>query len=80
MLNTIKQKLETSFPGAEVTVTDESADHVEHNPTGAHLGVNITFQGFAGKTMVEQHQMIYAALEEELKGQIHALKITTRVQ
>jgi BolA family transcriptional regulator, general stress-responsive regulator len=71
----IKQKLENALEGSQVEVLDESSLHFEHNATGAHLAVTISFPGFDGKSMVEQHQMIYKVLEEEMKGQIHALKI-----
>ena len=80
MLNLIKQKLESSFPGAKVQIADTSAGHETHNSSGAHLAVLITYQGFAGKSLVEQHQMVYAALKEEMKEQVHALKIKTRAE
>ena len=80
MLNRIKQKLETAFPGAKVQVADTSAGHETHNSAGAHLAVSITYQGFAGKSLVEQHQMVYAVLKEEMKEQVHALKIKTRIE
>ncbi|MBI4151755.1 BolA family transcriptional regulator [Candidatus Woesearchaeota archaeon] len=74
----IKTKLEHAFPGANVEVEDESAEHAGHGASGAHLAVVISYDGFAGKTKVEQHQMVYASLQEELRHQVHALKITTR--
>ena len=80
MLNHIKQKLETAFPGAKVQVVDTSAGHETHNSSGAHLAVSIIYKGFAGKSLVEQHQMVYAALKDEMKQQVHALKIKTRTE
>jgi BolA family transcriptional regulator, general stress-responsive regulator len=71
----IKQKLELSLPRANVEVLDESASHIEHNPTGAHISITISYPGFVGKNKVEQHQMVYGILKEEMKGKIHALKI-----
>mgnify|MGYP001571785839 CR=1 FL=1 len=78
MLDRIRQKLETAFPGAKVQVADTSAGHKTHNSSGAHLAVVVACQGFAGKSLVEQHQMVYAVLKEEMKEQVHALKIKTR--
>ncbi|MBI2102344.1 BolA family transcriptional regulator [Candidatus Woesearchaeota archaeon] len=75
----IKQKLERFFPGARVEVEDESADHAGHAASGAHLAVGIVYAGFAGKTKVEQHQMVYTALREEMKEKVHALRIVTKV-
>ena len=80
MLNLIKQKLESAFPGAKVQIADTSAGHETHNSSGAHLAVLITCKRFAGKSLVEQHQMVYDALKEELKGQVHALKIKTKIE
>jgi len=80
MLNHIKQKLEAAFPGAKVQIADTSAGHESHNSSGAHLAVLITYRGFAGKSLVEQHQMVYAALKDEMKDQVHALKIKTRTE
>jgi len=80
MLNRIKQKLEAAFPGAKVQIADTSAGHVTHNSAGAHLAVLIIYKGFAGKSLVEQHQLVYAALKEEMKEQVHALKIKTRTE
>ena len=80
MLSRIKQKLESSFPGAKVQIADTSAGHETHNSSGAHLAVLVTYKGFAGKSLVEQHQMVYGALKEEMKEQVHALKIKTRAE
>ncbi|MCB9655235.1 MAG: BolA family transcriptional regulator [Deltaproteobacteria bacterium] len=46
--------------------------------TGDHFAAEVSAPAFAGKTMVEQHQMVYAAVREEMKGPIHALKLSTR--
>ncbi len=80
MLNRIKQKLESAFPGAKVQIADTSAGHETHNSSGAHLAVLIIYKGFAGKSLVEQHQMVYTALKDEMKEQVHALKIKTRTE
>ena len=80
MLNRIRQKLEAAFPGAKVQVADTSAGHETYHSSGAHLAVVVTYKGFAGKSLVEQHQMVYAVLKEEMKEQVHALKIKTRTE
>ncbi len=79
-LANIKQKLEHSFPSAIIHLTDHSAAHQEHNPMGLHLEVQVTYAGFAGKSLIEQHRLVNEILAEELNsGQIHALKIRTKV-
>ena len=80
LLSHVKQKLEKALPGAIVEVSDESAGHIEHNPSGAHISVIVTYAGFKDKTLLQQHHMIYDILKDELKEKIHALKIKTRVR
>lgn len=79
MLDRIKQKLEQSLPGSRVEVMDDSPEHLGHNASGAHLTVFVTYSGFKNKSLTEQHQMIYKVLEEEMKHEIHALKIKTKI-
>jgi len=67
----IKKRLEEVFTGATVIVENPQHD-------GEHFDTIITYQGFADKTMVEQHKMVYKALENEMKD-IHALSIKTMV-
>ncbi|HLC96191.1 MAG TPA: BolA family protein [Candidatus Nanoarchaeia archaeon] len=79
LVGQVKQKIQKELPGSEVTVIDQSHDHIEHNPTGAHIGVKVKYKGFEGKSELERHQMIYPILKEELKQKIHALAIKTEV-
>ena len=76
----IKFKLEKELPGSSVVVVNESSEHIGHDAGGAHLGVTVIYQGFLDKSIVEQHQMVYKALKEEMKEKIHALVIKTKVQ
>ena len=49
---------------------------------GDHLAVAVAAPQFAGKSLVDQHQMIYAALKEKMlpvSREIHALQIKTSV-
>ena len=80
MLEKIKEKLESALPGAKVEVFDTSAGHEGHNPSGAHISVTVSYKGFAEKSLVEQHQMVYNTLKEDLKEQIHALNVKTKVE
>lgn len=77
---TIKEKLSKALPGAIIDIANESANHVGHRASGVHLAVSITYAGFAGKSKVEQHQLIYSLLHEEMKEQIHALKLITKMK
>ena len=42
-----------------------------------HLKTTIKYAGFEGKSTVEQHRMIHAALKEEIGNEIHAITIHT---
>ena len=66
----IKQKIEKGLPGAKVKIQDPRRD-------GIHLKAIIYYKGFKEKSLVEQHQMVYATLKEELKEELHALGIET---
>ena len=76
----IKQKIENSLKDSKVRVLDTSQGHEEHNPTGAHIAVEVISKKFEGKSLIEQHQIINNILEEELKEQVHALQIRTRTE
>ena len=63
----IKQWIEQNLAGSEVEVTGD----------GRHFDAVITYAGFAGKTRIQQHQMVYAALGDRMKDDIHALSMHT---
>ena len=60
-----------AIPDSEVTVEDMTG-------SGDHFQVIVLSPAFKGKTVIEQHRMVHAALEP-LKDQIHALAIKTRI-
>lgn len=71
-LEKVQQRLQEHFDGAEIKVTDLTG-------TGDHLQVNIKAKEFAGKNLVEQHQLVYKALGDWMKKEIHALALNTSV-
>ena len=67
----IHKKLSEKLPGAEVTVQDMTG-------TFDHFQVQVMWSGFNGKGLIQQHQLVNRALQEDLdSGAIHALKIKT---
>ena len=54
---------------------DES--EVEISGDGRHFDAVIVCAGFAGKTRIQQHQMVYGALGDRMKDDIHALSMRT---
>ena len=65
----IQSHVAKAIPSAEVTVQDMTGG-------GDHFEVVVLSPAFRGKMLIEQHQMVHAALEP-LKDRIHALKIKT---
>jgi len=67
----IREMLVAALPGADVDVKDLTG-------TKDHFQATIVAPQFQGKSLIEQHQMVYRALGERMKSDIHALALTTR--
>ncbi len=65
----VRRRIEAALPGARVEVADTTG-------AGDHFEVHVNAPGFAGKTLVEQHQLVYRALAT-LMPRIHALSLRT---
>lgn len=65
--NDIKALISAGIPGCEVEVGGD----------GTHFEAIIVSDAFGGKTMLQQHQMVYQALGEKMGTEIHALSIQT---
>ena len=77
--HTITNKLREAFSPESLEVSDEShlhEGHAGHRPGGeTHFRVYIVSQAFRGKSRIERHRMINAALAAELAESVHALAI-----
>jgi BolA protein len=75
----IAEKLTQAFAPERLEVIDESHRHAGHagaRPGGeTHYSVHIVSQAFRGKSRIERHRMVNAALMSELQGGVHALAI-----
>ncbi len=75
----LTKKLTEAFTPESLNVADESHQHEGHagaRPGGqTHFRVYIVSAAFKGKTRIERHRMINAALAEDLAGGVHALAI-----
>jgi len=67
----ITARLRAAFPDARIELTDLTG-------TRDHFQALVVSRLFDGKSRVEQHKMVYAALGELMSGPIHALALTTR--
>lgn len=72
-LDEIKAKIEAGLPGSAVVIEDPRRD-------GVHIKAVVTWSGFEGKSLIEQHRMVNDTLKEELKEELHALGIQTKVE
>lgn len=69
----VKDLIEKGIPGASATVADLTG-------TGDHFRADVIAPAFDGKSMIEQHKMVYAALGDLVGGPIHALQLFTKSQ
>lgn len=67
----IERMIREALPDAQVTIEDLRGD-------GDHYAATVISAAFAGKSRVQQHQMVYAALKGRMGGQLHALALTTQ--
>jgi stress-induced morphogen len=69
----IVRLIKQGIPDAEVEIQDLVGD-------GDHYAATVISATFAGKSKVQQHQMVYGALGGRMGGVLHALKLTTMAQ
>lgn len=74
----IQTRLEAEFAPSQLQVKDQSHLHAGH--AGArdgmgHFEVTIVADAFEGKSRIERHRLVYAALGSMMQTDIHALKI-----
>lgn len=78
----IKQRLATAMDVAEISVIDESHKHAGHAGAkihgGGHFKLQIVSNSFQGKSAIERHKMIYAALGDAMEKDIHAISISAK--
>ncbi len=66
----IEAMIKAALPDAVVEIKDLAGD-------GDHYAATVVSAAFKGKTRVQQHQMVYAALQGNMGGVLHALALTT---
>ncbi len=67
----IVRLIKEALPDAEVQLVDTAGDQ-------NHYAAEVISEAFRGKSMVQQHQMVYAALKGRMGDELHALSLTTR--
>ena len=66
----IETLIKEAIPDAQVRIEDLAGD-------GDHYAAYVTSAAFAGKSRVQQHQMVYEALKGRMGGELHALALQT---
>ncbi len=66
----IKALILAALPDAQVEIIDLAGDD-------NHFKARVTSASFAGKSRVQQHQMVYAALGAKMGNELHALVLET---
>ena len=66
----IEAMIKAALPDAKVTIEDLAGD-------GDHYAATVVSEAFRGRSRVQQHQMVYAALQGRMGGALHALALQT---
>ena len=66
----IEAMIRAAFPDAEIEMKDLAGDD-------NHWAATVRSAAFKGRSRVQQHQMVYAALKGNMGGVLHALQLTT---
>jgi stress-induced morphogen len=66
----IEALIKAAMPDAQVTIEDLAGD-------GDHYAATVVSEAFRGKSRVQQHQLVYAALRGRMGGELHALALQT---
>ncbi|MFN0264101.1 BolA family protein [Tepidamorphus sp. 3E244] len=68
--NEIVRLIKQAIPDAKVSIQDLAGD-------GDHYAATVVSEEFRGKSRVQQHQMVYQALQGNMGGVLHALALQT---
>lgn len=76
----IRAALEKELAPLSLEILDDSAKHAGHAGAreGGHFRVRIVSEAFRGKSTIQRHRMVFAAVGPLMKTDIHALNIDAR--
>ena len=66
----IERRIQAALPDAAIEIRDLAGD-------GDHYAATVISAEFKGKSRVQQHQLVYAALQGDMGGALHALALQT---
>ena len=68
----VQALIQAGMPDAGIEVSDMTG-------TGDHFNITVTSKSFSGKTLIEQHRLVFALLEKEMNNRIHAVQLKTKI-
>ncbi|WP_293372909.1 BolA family transcriptional regulator [Nevskia sp.] len=79
-VDNIRRTLEAVLAPTRLDIEDDSHRHAGHVGAkgGGHYRVYVVSAKFSGRTLIARHRMVYEALAEQMKGDIHALSIVAK--
>jgi stress-induced morphogen len=69
----LAHRIEAALPGARATVHDTTGG-------GDHFSAHVVYTGFAGRSRIEQHRIVYEVFGADIGGPIHALALKTSTE
>ncbi|MCS3902891.1 BolA protein [Methylohalomonas lacus] len=76
---TIRERLQAALQPTHIDIADESHKHARHagarESGGGHFNVTIVAECFRDQSPIKRHRMVYAAVEDLMPQEIHALSI-----
>ncbi|MBV8496667.1 MAG: BolA family transcriptional regulator [Gammaproteobacteria bacterium] len=76
----MRSALESALAPRSLEIIDDSARHVGHAGArgGGHFRVTLVAEAFRGRSQLERHRLVYAALAPLMSGAVHAVNIIAR--
>jgi len=77
----LRKRLTEAFAPLELDIVDESRLHAGHPGAAGgagHFRIRIVAEAFRGKPALARHRLVYAALADLMKSEVHALAIDAR--
>ena len=76
----LRSALERALTPHSLEIVDDSARHAGHPgaQSGGHYRVTLVADAFRGRSRLERHRLVYAAVAPLLSGTVHALNIIAR--
>ena len=74
----IRERIEAALAPSDLDIVDESHKHAGHAGAAdgrGHFDVVVVADAFAGKSLLQRHRMVYDAVGDLMKTDVHALAI-----